>query len=155
MRRKDREVINEEKIEEILAECKVCRIAMQDEMGLYIVPLNYGYIYEAGFLTLYFHSANQGRKIDAMEKQAEVAFEMDGHHELVESEDACNFSYLYASIIGNGVVERIENEVEKEKALNRIMLHQSGRTFYIPKSSLKSVGVFRISVQQFTAKSHK
>lgn len=83
-----------------------------------------------------------------------VAIEMDGQHELVEADTACNFSYKYASIIGNGIVEWIEDVTEKEKALNRIMLHQSGRTFEIPVSALKSVKLFRVVVQHFSAKQH-
>lgn len=154
MRRSDREVTGKEEIETILSECKVCRIAMQDVNGLYIIPLNYGYIYEEGRLTLYFHSALKGRKISAMEQNPMVAIEMDGQHELVEADTACNFSYKYASIIGNGIVEWIEDVMEKEKALNRIMLHQSGRTFEIPVSALKSVKLFRVVVQQFSAKQH-
>ena len=31
----------------------------------YIVPLNFGYTYEEDVLKLYFHSAGEGRKVDA------------------------------------------------------------------------------------------
>ena len=65
MRRKDREVTNPEEIESILRRCRVCRIAMQDEEGLYILPLSYGYEMDNGCLTLYFHGAKEGRKIRA------------------------------------------------------------------------------------------
>lgn len=43
MRRKDREITDIEEIRDIIEKCKVCRLAMQDEEGLYLVPLNFGY----------------------------------------------------------------------------------------------------------------
>ena len=42
MRRSEREITDPEKLRQILDACKVCRIAMQDEQGLYLVPLNFG-----------------------------------------------------------------------------------------------------------------
>lgn len=69
MRRKDREVTCEADKLAILDECKVCRVALQDEQGLYIVPMNFGYQYESDRLTLYFHSAKSGRKITALQKK--------------------------------------------------------------------------------------
>jgi len=46
MRRKDREIAEKSELIKVINECKVCRIAMQDEAGPYIVPMNFGYTYE-------------------------------------------------------------------------------------------------------------
>ena len=59
MRRKDREITDIEEIRDIIEKCKVCRLAMQDEEGLYLVPLNFGYEFEEESLALYFHSAKE------------------------------------------------------------------------------------------------
>lgn len=40
MRRKEREITDTHQLQQILEECKVCRVAMQDKDGLYLVPLN-------------------------------------------------------------------------------------------------------------------
>ena len=77
MRRKDREIIDIEQIRDIIEKCKVCRLAMQDEEGLYLVPLNFGYEFEKESLALYFHSAKEGRKLRAIQKNSKVCFEMD------------------------------------------------------------------------------
>ena len=41
MRRKDREITDIEEIRDIIEKCKVCRLAMQDEEGLYLVPFKF------------------------------------------------------------------------------------------------------------------
>ena len=124
MRRKDREVTNLEDQLAVLDECKVCRIALRDEQGLYIVPLNFGYQYENGCLTLYFHSAKSGRKINALEKNSAVAFEMDCGHRLMEADEPCRYSYSFASVIGNGTASLVWDGEEKKRALSLLMKHQ-------------------------------
>ncbi len=152
MRRNDREVTNREELKAILEECKVCRIAMRDEQGLYLVPLNFGYLYEEGSLRLFLHSAGNGRKVDALRSCGEVAFEMDCGHQLIESDLPCNYSYTYRSIIGTGQVRELTEDGEKAEALKRLMLHQSGKTFSFEPAMLKSVVVFEIQADTFTGK---
>ena len=57
MRRSDRMITDREEIVDVLDSCKVFRMAVHDEEGVYIVPLNFGYTYEEDVLKLYFHSA--------------------------------------------------------------------------------------------------
>ena len=153
MRRKDREVTEPAALLEIIRECKICRVAMQDEPGLYIVPLNYGYEFDGDKLTLYFHSAKEGRKIDILSKAPVVAFEMDCSHQLIESEIACRNGYAYKSIIGQGNASLIEDTDEKIKGLSLIMIHQTGKEFEMPPQAANSVAVFRINATEFTGKS--
>ena len=74
MRRKEREVTDIKEIREVLDSCKVCRLGIADEGGAYIVPLNYGYRLEDGVLTLYFHGAKEGKKLDLIRKNPELLF---------------------------------------------------------------------------------
>jgi len=53
LRRKDREVTEIKELIQIIDQCKVCRIAIQDSAGLYIVPMNFGYAYENNQLVLF------------------------------------------------------------------------------------------------------
>ena len=68
MRRADREVTNPEQIAAIVAACDIVEVAYADAEGLTIVPLNFGFDYDeaTGKLTLWFHSAPRGRKLDAI-----------------------------------------------------------------------------------------
>lgn len=152
MRRQDREVADIKELLQIIDECKVFRIAMQDENGLYIVPLNFGYEYVDGKLSLYVHSAKEGRKVDILSKEPTVAFEMDCAHHLIEAEEASRYSYAFKSIIGNGKAIRIHDTEEKIKALKLLMLHQSGKNFNIPSHITETVAIFKIVATNFTGK---
>lgn len=155
MRRKDREVTSIGDQLSILNDCKVCRIAMQDAQGLYIVPLSFGYSYEEGRLTLYFHSAASGRKISAIEANGTAAFEMDCRHRLIEAENACKYGYAFGSIIGNGTVSIIRDTKEKQKALSLLMKHQTGKDFVFDSRSSDAVTVFKLDVAAFSVKEHR
>lgn len=54
MRRKDREVTNKTAIEEFVAGEQILRIAFYDEGDIYIVPVNYGYIYDNDQYSFFF-----------------------------------------------------------------------------------------------------
>lgn len=153
MRRQDRLVCDPVEIRKILEECHVCRIAYQDAEGLTIVPLNFGYIYNEE-LILYFHSAKVGRKIDAFQIPQAVAFEMDGAHRLIEGDEACDYSFSFVSIIGNGIVSIVEDGDEKMLALDHLMKHETKHDFEITSAMTSNVAVIRLIVSTFTGKYH-
>ena len=68
MRRADREVTEPQQVEAIIATCKIVSLAYTDAEGITIVPLNFGYVFDAesSHLTLYFHGSATGRKMDAV-----------------------------------------------------------------------------------------
>ena len=157
MRRKDREVTDQEEIQKIFDDCKVCRIGIVDEDGPYIVPMNYGYVKEEGKVILYFHGAREGKKIDLIRKNPNVGIELDYKHELAEGKIAFQYSYYYASIIGKGTASIIDNPKEKLKALNVIMRHQTGKSFdefqKNPKLE-KAVAIIRVELNEYSCKRH-
>jgi nitroimidazol reductase NimA-like FMN-containing flavoprotein (pyridoxamine 5'-phosphate oxidase superfamily) len=162
MRRTDREVtVIDEKLD-IIARCKVCRLAMIDSSGPagtgpepYLVPLNFGWEYKEGLL-LYFHSALEGRKIDLLKRGGPVCFEMDGGHRLIENPQGCGYSFAYESVIGKGTVEFIEDREEKIRGLKLLLQHQSGldRDFPIEGQALERTAVFRQRAETWSAKKH-
>jgi len=152
MRRKDREVTREPELQAILEECKVCRIAVTDQDGPYIIPMNFGYVYENGALTLYFHSAKEGRKLDAIRQNPQVAFEMDCGHGLVEGKAACEYGYSFSSITGKGTARIVTDLEEKKKALSCLMFHQTGRAFEFDEKQAGSVDVIRVEAECFMGK---
>ena len=62
MRRKDKEVIDKEKIEQIIESCDCCRIGLVDKDKPYIIPLNFAYINEGDKQLFYFHGSKIGKK---------------------------------------------------------------------------------------------
>ena len=79
MRRKDREVADLEGQLAILEQCPVCRVAINDPASgvPYLVPLNFGMAAGPQSLTLYFHCAPVGTKLDLLRADPDVSFEAD------------------------------------------------------------------------------
>ena len=157
MRRADRKVRVEEDIVKVLDSCKVCRLGMMDEGKIYIVPMNYGYVYEAGELVLYFHGAEEGKKLSLLKKNPTVGIELDKAYGLATGKTACQYSYYYASIIGNGSARLVTEPKEKSKALSVIMKQQTGKEFGELEDNPKlgqAVGIIRVDVEEFTCKRH-
>ena len=151
MRRNDREVTDIQEIRALIDECKVIRLAMIDGDKPYVVPLNFGYTYENGAFTFYFHGAKEGKKLDVIRKNASVAFEMDCQNALQHGETACTHSYYYASVLGEGKAEILEGD-EKCKGLSALMLHMAGRNDVFTAEMADKVAVIAIRVDTLTAK---
>lgn len=152
MRRKDRAVLGEDGIKEILNQCRVCRVAMQSEDGLYIVPMSYGYRWDESGLKLYFHCAKQGRKLDCLRAHPSVAFEMDEMTALIEAETACAYGCAYRSLTGTARAVMVESAAEKCEALAAIMLRQTGEPFSFTPEMAASVCVLRLDVREISGK---
>ena len=86
MRRKEREIVNQQDIEAIIRQSLVCRLAMTDGNSPYVVPLCFGYRDQ----TLYFHGAGQGKKLDILKKNSQVCFEFDLTTGLKPGKSACD-----------------------------------------------------------------
>ena len=155
MRRKEREVTHIGRIREIISACSCCRLGLNDDGRVYIVPLNFGWREKDGSLTLYFHGAKEGRKVDLIRATGYAAFEMDGECEIVGEDTACNYTALYRSIIGEGRIELLEDRDEKRAALDRIMLHNTGRDGWdYPDKMLDVTCVYRLKADNFSCKVH-
>jgi nitroimidazol reductase NimA-like FMN-containing flavoprotein (pyridoxamine 5'-phosphate oxidase superfamily) len=154
MRRKEREIVDVTEKLALLGNCKVCRLGLCRDEQPYIVPLNYGYTFENNVLTLYFHGAREGKKMDMIKLNNRACFEIDCEHELLEAEAACGYSFAFASITGFGRIEFIEDTEEKIRALNILMAQQTGKSkeHHYPKAMLDRVCVYKLAVEEFTGK---
>ncbi len=152
MRRSEREITETEEIRGILDKCKTCHVAMWDGEEEYIVPLNYGYTLEDGVLTLYFHSAKEGRKMDIWNRRREVCFAISREGMLCTAPSPCGYGYCYSSVIGWGAVEFIENAADKCNALSLLFGHQTGERVTFSPQQAEAVCVYKIRCTRFTAK---
>lgn len=154
MRRKDREITDFQKMLSIMKACDVCRLGFVDGNEAYIVPMNFGYSVNGTDITLFFHCASEGRKIDLIPSQSLVSFEMDTKHELVSGELGCDYTYLYQCIMGRGKLEAVSEE-EKTEGLKRIMLHYTGKEKWeFDEKYLKAVTVLKICIKDWSCKEH-
>ena len=154
MRRKDREIKEIESITQILEKCDVCRISLFDAEYPYIIPLNFGHSYENKELSLYFHSAIEGKKLDLIKLNNKVAFEMDTSKKLIIGETPCNFTMEFESLCGNGEIEILANE-DKIDGLKYIMKHYTDKDYEntdFDENEVKSTVVLKLKVNQISGK---
>lgn len=153
MRRKDRQITDRNEIDVLLGRTKICRVALAIDSEPYIVPLSHGYAPEAN--ALFLHTADEGRKIDCIEANPRVCFEVEGPAEVkVGDESACSWELRYESAIGYGTMVELLSPEEKEDALRCMMRQQSGRETdwtFAPKM-LETTRVWRLDIESVTGK---
>lgn len=153
MRRADREVTDYQQIKSIIEQAKVVHLGMIDNDRPYIVPMQYGFVFTDGKLTLYVHCAKEGRKLDVIKKNPRVFIELETNVAIVSGGDVpCKYGSEYASVMGDGRAVIVEDIAEKIFGLQLMMKTQSGRDFEITEQMAASVTVLRIDVPCVTAK---
>ena len=173
MRRKDREVLGDENIAKIIEQCTTCHVAMIDDAnaGLpYVIPLSFGYSLNSGVLELYFHCAHIGKKLDCIRKNPNVAFSMCVENRIEIHEEAyCKSGRFYASVVGQGKAEIVEDSAEKCRGLSLLMERQAAgaahgsssaqpmqstapHKFQFTPEQAATVTVFKITSTNFTGK---
>ena len=150
--KREREVTDPQEILEILDKSMVVHIAMVDGDEPYLVPMNYGYTMEDGKLTLYVHGAVKGRKTDVLRVNPKVFFSMECDVQPFEGPVACRYGTTYASLMGAGKAEILEDVEEKKAGLSVLMKTQTGKDFTFEDRLVSIVAVIRIDVAEYGAK---
>lgn len=155
MRRKDRELTSKDDLTAILNACQVLRLGMCDQGAPYVVPLNFGYVWEET-LTFYCHCALTGRKLEVLAANPQVCVELDCEHRLTPGQEACEWGFDYASVIAMGQARVLGTRQEKLEGLSVIMAHLTGRgDFAFPDAALDRVCVLAIPCDEVTGKRRK
>ena len=150
MRRQDREITDRAEIDAIIRAAKVMHLALADNNIPFLVPLFYTYDGTA----LYFHSASAGTKIDIMKRNNKVCFEISIDHNIIASDQACDFEAQHRTVIGFGKAVFVQDEAEKIKALDGIVAQFSDKKFEYPKANLGCTTVIRIDIESIKGKKH-
>ena len=155
MRRSDREVTDIHEILQIIDKAKVLHLGLFDGEYPYVVPLHFGYSYaeEEKKLTFYMHGALEGHKLDLIRQNPQVCVEMECDIELISGGDVpCSYGSTFASVIGKGQAQIVEEEQEKIQGLKLLMKNQTGREFAMDGRMAATVAVIKVSVKEFSAK---
>ena len=151
MRRSDREIKDINEIIQVMEKCDVCRLALNDKEYPYILPLNFGMQTDNGEIILYFHGANEGKKLELIAKDNRASFEMDCSHKLVTDIQKGNCTMEYESVIGCGKIEMVSDD-DKYDALCLLMKHYHKDDFPFNKSVVPRTTVFKLIVEQVSGK---
>lgn len=161
MRLAKREVKDADKLLEIIDSCMTVRIGAVDEEGVFVVPMSFGYEWEPDRgnadetpkLTLWLHSAAEGRKARAFEAEPRIAIEMDIEDGVISGDYSCAYSFAYRSIMGSGTIHKVEGKAAKLRGLNAIMEHMApGSEVEFSDEAVERTAVWRIDVAEFTGK---
>jgi len=153
MRRFDREIKEFPEIREIIDLADVCRIAFADGSMPYIVTMNFGRQWDDDRLTLYFHCAKAGRKIDLLNRNNRVCFEMDIDHKLYKSAIPCRWGMNFRSIVGYGRLEIVKDREERHRGVGLVLDHYGFPGKSEPDERMMSVTeVLRLEVDELVGK---
>lgn len=153
MRKAQRKMTKLTEIEAILRDGDVCHIGLADHDQPYVVPLNYGYEWDGRQLILYFHCANEGRKLDIIRCNNRACFQMDLRHQLIRGDQACRYTMNYESLIGTGCLEILTDQDERIHGLKVLMRHYSQRDDwdFDPHATAQTT-VLRLRADEFCGK---
>ena len=150
--RREREITDPAQILDILNKTKIVHIGLVDGDEPYVIPMNYGFTMEEGKLTLYLHGAKRGRKLDVIRANPKVFFSLECDVQPFEGDVACRYGTAYASLMGRGTAEILEDVEEKKAGLSQLMKSQTGLDFSFDEKMVGIVSVIRINVTDYTAK---
>jgi hypothetical protein len=148
VRRKEKQITEQDQIDDIIKQARVCRLGLSDNGQPYVVPLNFGY--DPPFL--YFHGADRGRKLDILAANPRVCFEFDELIKINKHTLACNWGASFTSIIGEGTARVLADQKEKIKGLNCIMAQYSSCTHEFDPQDLAQTAVIEVNISKMTAK---
>ena len=148
MRRDDKEITEQKALDEIMKKAQVCRLGVSYESMAYIIPLSFGYADRV----VYFHSGPEGLKLSILRENPKACFEVEIDTQVIPSEQGCNWTMRYQSVIGFGEVEFIEELEGKREAMKIIMQQYSEEVKPIADAALSKVIIFKLVVSTMTGK---
>jgi hypothetical protein len=149
VRRNEKAITSREVLDRLLECAHVGRLGTLSDGAPYVVPLQY--VYQAP--SIYFHSANEGKKLHAFAECPRVCFEIDFYDGVLAGENACSFSTRYAGVIVFGTATVVQDIGEKRRALDGIMCKYAGRgEWSLPWEAVEATTVVRISCDEITGK---
>ncbi len=132
---------SKDKIIKFLNEEDTGRISSIDKQGFpQIIPMNFVFLNDL----VYMHSHIRGEKIENINRNSKVGFEVDRNLEFLPSyfsdpEDASLADTLYISVVIKGEAQLVEDNEEKVLALNGLMEKYQPEGQYKPMN--KNMGV--------------
>ncbi len=155
MRRKDREIIELDKIINIIDECDIIRLGLSDGDFPYIVPVNFAYTVTDGQIRFYIHGAVAGRKYRLLKAKPLCSFEMDIPLEIVCMEDKGSITMRYKSVMGKAKANFLEGD-EKRLAMENIIMARYAKTkgFDYNRETLARTAVIELEVIEISAKAN-
>jgi nitroimidazol reductase NimA-like FMN-containing flavoprotein (pyridoxamine 5'-phosphate oxidase superfamily) len=144
-------IIDKTEIENIINQCDICFVGIIEVDGTpYVIPMNFGYT--NGEIIL--HSAAEGKHLSLLALNNRVCVTFCSERKLVyqHPDVACSYSMLSKSVLCKGSVSFIDDFTQKEETMNILMKNYTDRTFKYSKPALSNVKIWKVTVDEITAK---
>ena len=136
-------------VQTVLKNGQFCHLGIANDNIPYVVAVNFGYDDDY----LYFHGSQKGKKVDMININPNICFEVNYGGEVFSNKQACNWGTKFRSIIGNGKAELITNDEIKKTALLAIMRKYSGNNDHeFNEHVVVHTNVYRVSLKDVTAR---
>ena len=156
MRRKEKSVSDPEEIRAILDKSAICRLGFSQGGTPYVLPLNYGYTYIDGVITVFIHGAGEGRKMDIIGQNPIVCFEIDCEQRLDPETNPNRYAFIWESIVGTGTVEFVTDLNEKKQIIsniiNKYLKHNPHYHTEVTDVRIQGTTVLKLRLDEFKAK---
>lgn len=136
MRRQDRQINDENELNEILLKGKYTVISMCRDNEPYIVTLSYGY--DKSENALYLHTWVEGLKIDFIKYNPNVCAAIIDDRGYIMGE--CG--HEYRSVVINGKIFFVQDIEEKKRGMEVILNHLENTPSVIKEKALKNEKVY-------------
>lgn len=151
----DRELKEKEMLRAVIDMCHVCSIGFHDEPYPYVVPVNFGYVWESEPLMLYIHGARaDGHMRKLMAQDNRVCAQMNKFIDRNLDASYRGENHDYRSVTVFGRMEEVEEEAEYVAALNAIRVHNDRSPIFCkaPKALRDQLCIWRITAEEITGK---
>ena len=145
MRRKDKEINSEEFYEAVFSKAEIITVAFRDEPYPYCLPFNFA----KKESDIYIHCAKDGRKLDLIRKNPEVAFNLAVDIRI----DAEKYTTYFKSVCGEGLASIVDDPSEKGAALDLIgERYKALCPRPMPAERIERIGIVKISIVSLSGK---
>lgn len=114
MHREEVRVSDKELLKGIMDLTSVCCVGFQDEPYPYIVPMNYGYVWEDK-LIFYFHMAKEGHRLELLKKDPHVCVNVPVFLDRVGKKSYRKETHDYRSVTAYGTGEILDPREDEEE----------------------------------------
>ena len=149
MRKKDQEITDRKTLDSIIHNAQICHLACCLDDQPYVIPISFGYDGK----TIYFHTAQAGKKNEIFVKNSQVCLGFEANIDLItDSESACGWTFDFQSVIAAGEIREISDPDLKNSGLNQIMLHYSNKNWNIPQDEVHKTKIWQVRIDAITGK---
>ncbi len=146
--------LSADEINQLLTSSVVGHLATQNSDGYpYVLPVHFVYSENC----IYIHGLNRGQKLQNIQNNAKIGFEVSHMQGLILDDKACDVNTAYQSVVITGSAEMVEDTAQKIEALNRVVgkytPQLAGQTY--PENMLQGTGIIKINIESLTGKYYK